>query len=399
MNGFFSTSTISSKKISIPLLARCGSCGLFKDCQSPKMPYSGEGKKGILIVGESPGGMEDIEGIQFVGESGQLLQDTLEEVGIDMRKDCWITNAVICHPEKNILPKKAVEYCRPNLVRTIKELNPSTIILLGGSAIKSLMGWIWKEDVGEVGKWVGWKIPCQSLNTWICPTWHPSYLLRGAGGKDNKVLDVLFTRHLKEATELVGRPWKRTPDWKSKVEVIIDPNKVFDASFGLFSDNPVAFDFETDRLKPDCKEASIVSCSFSNGQKTIAFPWTGSAIKVTKDLLISDTPKLGFNIKFENRWAKRFDIKIKNWKWDGMLAAHAIDNRASIKSLKFQSFINLGMESYDQDIKPYLESKEGSNSQNRIREFPLPKMLLYNGLDSLLTYKLAMKQMKILGVS
>ena len=32
----------------------CETCGLYKNCRSPKMKRFGEGKKGILIVGQSP---------------------------------------------------------------------------------------------------------------------------------------------------------------------------------------------------------------------------------------------------------------------------------------------------------------------------------------------------------
>src|ERR1700722_2808000 len=52
--GFFSLSTISSKAPP-PLLPRCGACGLWKSCKSPKMKWSGKGKKKILLVGEAPG--------------------------------------------------------------------------------------------------------------------------------------------------------------------------------------------------------------------------------------------------------------------------------------------------------------------------------------------------------
>ena len=57
----------------------------------------------------------------------------------------------------------------------------------------------------------------------------------------------------------------------------------------------------------------------------------------------------------------------------------------------------LGRESYNDAVKPYLEAK-GSNERNRIREAGLPQLLTYCGLDSLLEHKVAMKQMKQLGM-
>src|SRR5688572_19001707 len=82
-------------------LPKCGRCGLFKHCKSPKMLPAGEGRRKILVIGESPGNEEDDRGEPFVGKSGRHLRDVLEQVGIDLRKDCLLTNSLICHPEGN----------------------------------------------------------------------------------------------------------------------------------------------------------------------------------------------------------------------------------------------------------------------------------------------------------
>jgi hypothetical protein len=81
-----------------------------------------------------------------------------------------------------------------------------------------------------------------------------------------------------------------------------------------------------------------------------------------------------------------------------MLAAHVLDNRSDTKSLKFQAFVLLGQESYDDAIKPYLKSK-GSNDKNRITELDLEAVLRYCGMDAILEWHVAMKQAKKLGVT
>ncbi len=233
--GFFSNSTIVSKK-PLPLIPQCGACQLYKNCNSPKMPVSGKGRKRILIVGEAPGQQEDSQGKPFVGKTGQFLEDILYSLGVRLREDCWITNAIICHPKhpdgRNRTPSdKEIEWCRPNLVNTVKELNPEKIILLGGVPLQSLLGWIWKEDIGRVGRWVGWKIPSQQLNAYVCPTWHPSFIVRMLDekkGGSGEVEKLLFTKHLKEALELGGRPWpsrEEVPRYSEEVKIIYDPDK------------------------------------------------------------------------------------------------------------------------------------------------------------------------------
>ena len=106
-------------------------------------------------------------------------------------------------------------------------------------------------------------------------------------------------------------------------------------------------------------------------------------------------PKIAQNLKFEDRWTRvKLGHPVRNWLWDTMLAAHVLDYRRGITSLEFQAFVQLGVQLYDKHIKPYLKSV-GQSRFNRIKELDLKDLLLYNGMDSLLTYKIAMKQMKV----
>ena len=105
-------------------------------------------------------------------------------------------------------------------------------------------------------------------------------------------------------------------------------------------------------------------------------------------------PKIGANIKFENRWTKRnLGHYVNNWIFDTMIAAHVLNNKPKVTGLTFQAFVNLGQPCYEQNIKPFLKSRKNSKF-NRIEELDLKDLLLYNGLDSLLTYGVALKQMK-----
>ena len=399
MEGFF-TSDVGLKKAPLPLIARCGTCGLYRDCKSPKMPPSGKGKKRILLVAEAPGRQEDNNGIQFFGEAGTHLKDVLVKVGIDMREDCFLTNAATCRPPNNKLPKRSVDYCRPNLIRAVEELQPEVIIPLGESAVRSLLGWLWKGDSGTaIGRWVGWQIPCQKLNCWICPTWHPSYLLRNEE-RATSVLDALFERHLRDACSLQGRPWQEVPNYARQVNVIVDVERAAEAVYRLADGSkPVAIDYETNMLKPDSDRACIVSCAVSDGETTVSYPWHGKAIKATKRLLRSKVPKIASNCKFEERWTRReFGHGVRNWCFDTMLAAHAIDSRPNTKSIKFQAWILLGQGVWNAHIEPFLQGK-GKNEENRIKEISLDRLLLYGGMDALLEWQVAQVQARKLGVN
>lgn len=395
MEGFFSESELVESEPS-PTIAKCGLCKLCRSCNSPKMQWTGCGYRKILVVAEAPGENEDREGTQLIGKAGQKLRECMQKLGVDLDRDCWKTNAVICRSEETPTERQIVA-CRPNLLRTIEELHPEVILLLGAVAVKSLIGHLWRksEDPGKIGRWVGWKIPCQQLNAWVCPTWHPSYLLR----KPDPVLELWFDRHLEEAFKLKEAPYPEgTPDYPALVERILDDAQAAKVIRKMIEHGgTVAFDYETDRLKPDHPDARIVSCGVCwEGKKTIAYPWYGDAIKATSELLRSPSKKYGWNLKFEQRWTKALlGHGVRNWEWDGMLAAHTLDNRQGITSAKFQAFVLLGLSPWDRAIKPYLRAEE-SNKPNRIGELPLDDLLLYNGIDALVTFEMASKQRKVM---
>ena len=359
------------------------------------MKATGKGEKKILVVAEAPGEQEDEEGTQLIGKSGQELRKRLRKFGVDLDRDCWKTNAVICHPPDNETPTNAqIESCRPCLNVTVNELNPNVIILLGGIAVRSLVGYLCpEEEAGAISKWAGWRVPMQTLNTWICPTYHPAYLLR----QNDPVLGVWFDRHLEAALKLRGRPWKMVPDYAAEVEIVHGATQAAKILRKMNArGGTVAFDYETNMLKPDAPAAAIYSCAVCwEGKKTIAYPWHGDAIEATSELLLNPSvKKIGANIKFEQRWTRRIlGHGVRGWEWDCVLAAHILDNRPGITGVKFQALVRLGLPPYDNEIKPFLQASD-SNRMNRIHEAELTDVLRYNGIDARCEYELAQKQME-----
>lgn len=401
MTGFFaSTSLPVIGQTAIPLIAQCGLCKLDQGCRTPKMGVAGKGRRGILILGDFPSELEDTKGRPFLDEPGQKLRAVLSRFDVDLDRDCWSINAARCHPPKEKLPEKAVDHCRPNVVRDVEELKPRTVIVLGQAAVKSVIGWLWRPNPGAQSRWDGFRIPSQKINAWVCPTFDPKDVVNVHYGsqKENEVRTLLFERHLEAACALKGRPWGNIPAWSKSVQVILEPDRAARAlNVIVGSGRPVTFDFETDRLKPDSKDAQIWTCSVSNGEMTVAYPWHGRAIDATKKLLAGDLPKIGSNVKFEQRWCLRFGIKVRNWFWDTMLAAHAIDNRPGVSGIEFQAFVLLGVPPWDHDVSPFLHGKS-ANAKNRIKEIPLERLLRYNCLDSLYEWHVARKQCRIMGV-
>ena len=391
--GFFQSSELASVAAE-SRIASCGLCGLYKHCKSPKMKPTGKNKKNILIVAEAPGEQEDKFNTQLIGKSGKRLRRTLKSLRIDLDRDCIKTNAVICRREENETPTDAMIFaCRPNLIKTIKKYEPNVIILLGAVAVKSLLGILYKEDVGAISRWGGYCIPNHNPNAWIVPTFHPSYIMR----KDDKVLNRIFKQHLKMAVKKAkSKPFKQIPDYKNDVEIVLNSRETISILKCIRDNkNTIAFDYECNCLKPDGEGPEIICCSVCYKNKyAIAFPWQNDVAEEMSTLLKSKIPKIGANIKFEDRWTRSIlGHRVRNWYWDTMLAAHVLDNRPSVTSLTFQAFTQLGVKPYDEHIKPFLGSTKKKRF-NRIKELNLKELLLYNGLDSLFTFLIAKRQIK-----
>ena len=87
-------------------------------------------------------------------------------------RDRYISNAVKCRPPQNRRPKRGeLTACRPWLDRQIDLVDPAVIVLLGATAVDSLLGI--KTGMTQLrGQWLSWN------GRSVMPIFHPSYLLR-----------------------------------------------------------------------------------------------------------------------------------------------------------------------------------------------------------------------------
>jgi len=101
----------------------------------------------VMLVGEQPGDTEDLNGHPFVGPAGQLLNQALQELGIE-RSTLYLTNAVKHfrferRGKKRIHSKPQITHinaCRPWLLAEIEQVSPKVIVCLGASAARAVFG-------------------------------------------------------------------------------------------------------------------------------------------------------------------------------------------------------------------------------------------------------------------
>lgn len=389
--GFFGSEVFGKQPE--PTVPACGACRLYKKCLTPKMAPQGRGVKKILIVGDRPHASEDKNGRLFTSEANLLIHKVAKRCGVDIARDCWVTNALICHSGA---PPKAeqIRHCNPNLAATIQDLNPVSIITTGWSATHAVIRQLVDLNRPE-SCWYGWHIPSQKLNAWVLPVYGLYDVQNGKAKWDTVPLDLL-TSQLEQAFSYTERPWHTVPDWKSEVKLVYEEEKALEMIKWVHDHPaPFAFDYETNMLKPEGPNSRIFSCSICwKGKLTFAFHWSQRVAEAMSTLLQNDAPKIASNLKFEDRWTRaKLGHGVNNWEFDTMLAAHWEDSREGITSLKFQSFVRLGFGTYNAHIESFLEG-DGTMSPNRIHMISPEDLLLYNGLDSLLEYKLSRLQQK-----
>ena len=135
----------------------------------------------LMVIGEAPGRDEDVEGLPFVGRSGQLLDRMLAAIGLD-REQVYVANVIPWRPPGNRTPTpQETEICRPFIERQIELANPDIIVTLGGPASKVLL----KATQGimrQRGNWTDYTGPA-GQKVAAMPTLHPAYLLRNPAHK------------------------------------------------------------------------------------------------------------------------------------------------------------------------------------------------------------------------
>ena len=158
--------------------SECTACHLYKRATQTVF---GEGPKdaAIMLVGEQPGDYEDQESKPFVGPAGKIMDQALEEAGID-RKEVYVTNAVKhfkweARGKRRIHQKpnsREIAACRPWLEAELRLIKPKLLVCLGATAAQTVFGPSFRVT-RERGKVLSSKLAPRAL-----ATVHPSSLLR-----------------------------------------------------------------------------------------------------------------------------------------------------------------------------------------------------------------------------
>jgi uracil-DNA glycosylase len=178
------------------LVAAFDGCGLKRTAKNLCFKR-GSDEARIMLIGEAPGRDEDLQGKPFVGRAGKLLDLMLAAIGLG-EAQVYITNTVYWRPPGNRTPTpEEVEACAPFLRRQVELLNPAVLVLLGGAAVRNVLGVT--EGIKRLrGKWLSYSCAGRDIPT--LATLHPAYLLRSPDEKRYAWRDLLMLKETVERT-------------------------------------------------------------------------------------------------------------------------------------------------------------------------------------------------------
>lgn len=193
--------------------AACAGCSLETKGEG-FAPAEGPEAAPLLFVGEALGKVEALTGKNFVGDAGGMLTRLFNLLG--WQRD-WVRvhNCVSCRPPNDWLDERApwyysaINHCR-YLDTTLAEPH-KVIVTLGATALKRVLGLVGHKKI-QVKDFHGTLnvLPSGQI---VVPTFHPSFLQRGA---HNLIGTVLWDLQQAEAALTAGKP-------ADPAQIICDP--------------------------------------------------------------------------------------------------------------------------------------------------------------------------------
>ena len=187
--------------------ARCAACDLARS-GTQTVFGAGPRRADVMFVGEQPGDQEDRAGQPFVGPAGRVLDDALDEVGID-RSKVYVTNVVkhfkwLARGKRRIHSKpnaREIRACRPWLDAELEVVKPTVIVCLGATAAQALLG-----SKFRVTQQRGRAIKDTALAPYVVATVHPASILRAPDAETREAEARAFVEDLRTVKRWLDAP-------------------------------------------------------------------------------------------------------------------------------------------------------------------------------------------------
>ncbi len=369
--------------------SNCTKCNAYKKCDGPiQYERVGKGPVELLIVGESPGKEEEQQVLPFVGQSGQLLRNTLETV----TNNYILTNSRCCYGEKKP-SKRELQSCKARWEKLIIKYRPKVVCCLGQYSAKvalNLQRPKMKKLVGVVSSVC---IEDLSLEYQVVVQYRPAFMLRlgsGPAATAEKAED-----EWSETWELIDNLIRGKMPELPKVRNLYDPEEII-TYLNVLRDNyegDFSYDYETDgdinTLRPGLNNRFDILCvGLATEFETVAFPlehpnyakekmiWKKVRSAWEAFLFFSYGKAIGQNAKYEHKCnLVKFGQTVAMG--DTMLQMNLLDENLPA---------NLGAIAKYCELPWHFYKKQMAGIQANPLKTKLPKLLLYCGLDALTAF-------------
>lgn len=383
----------------------CRACSLWQGAQTVCLRSDGSEHPRVLFVGEAPGKEEDRLGRPFIGRSGELLREAIAATGVS--DEYWrIANSVRCIPwetgqNKITKPsKEQIAACRKYLIAEIVSINPELIVLLGNTALESLLG---RTGVTSMrGSLVTKKIDGKPYEVYV--TVHPASVLYSQRDEDR----IRFFQDIKDAFAVLDRE-KKAASAVTYLDTYKSASSYLEGLLVKYESGElkiIAVDVETEGLSPFVEKTIIgtppllhcISIAYEEGRSAV-IPWdhpespfSSSEKAKLKPLLkkvLETIPCTGQNYKYDYKWLKHVLGIDTNIVFDTMLASYFIYSRTVRHGLKYQAHYHLGLPTYTDAIDEFWEqSKLKKEQQGYFSQLPMSMIYPYAGCDADYTLRL-----------
>lgn len=393
---FKKSGTKGSRKKSAPKVFDCSTCGLKDKCRNPDIPRLGKGKKGILIVDQSPDRVVDRRGAYDIGAVSAFLGKNLKRLDLDVNEDCIRTSVVRCYPgadnrgrDKKV-SKDQIKCCLLKLEKDIREVQPRMIICLGTIAIQAVLKTTAFKSTPTVEMTRGKVFPYHKFKCWVGCIHRPSFFLSRKNKSDQPNDDLIFTYDLANIVSYLDDPLPQPLTSEGNECITNVDEAVAVLEYYCNSEEPVIFDYEANMLDSFHVDAELKSVSITNDVESASFIPIGlkgifnvdeqaRIILAMKNFLSSDAPKVVQNYYMEELWGRNhIGQGMNHFIHDTMVAAHVINCHPRTTGLGFQAFEMTGSE------------YKGMINIENLEEEPLEVTCNYNCWDSrytLMSYK------------
>jgi DNA polymerase len=172
----------------------------------------GDPQAAVMLVGEAPGGEEDLRGEPFVGRAGQRLDRWIEQAGLS-RSAVYIANVIKCRPPNNRDPHELeIARCSPFLDAQIRAIAPKVLVAVGKFAAALLTRSPATTSLTAMRRMQCSYAPGRSnpdaAGVPVVATYHPAYVLRQGverGEPDGVRLEAEAVADLQRAFAIAAR--------------------------------------------------------------------------------------------------------------------------------------------------------------------------------------------------